>query len=76
MTLTVESDTNFYITDSEQYNVTISPSEPRYFFYNFKPQENRSDLYNYRTVVLQVNSDDDICMMISIQNISVSSHRF
>ncbi|XP_044738030.1 SID1 transmembrane family member 1-like [Chrysoperla carnea] len=65
----VKHDTEFYITDSVQYNVTISPSEPKYFFYEFK-KENMTYKYNYRTVVLQVESDDDVCMMISIQNVN------
>nr|QRW27851.1 sid-like C [Phaedon cochleariae] len=71
-TINVHSQKNFYIEHSKEYNFTVSPSEPRYFFYNFST--NVSQLVttdsNYETVILEVTSDDDICMTVSIQNIS------
>lgn len=50
---------------SKERSVHVSPAEPRY--YDFKFQE------DIETVLLRVDSDDDICMTVSIQNKSVSS---
>ncbi|XP_074040401.1 sid-1-related C isoform X2 [Leptinotarsa decemlineata] len=62
----------FYIDHSEEYNFTVSPSEPKYFFYNFSTNVSQLMIAesNYETVILEVSSDDDICMTVSIQNIS------
>jgi hypothetical protein len=49
---------------SEERSVCVSPAEPQY--YDFKFQE------DIETVLLRVDSDDDICMTVSIQNKSVS----
>lgn len=49
---------------SEERSVYVSPAEPR--FYEFKFTD------NVETVLLRVDSDDDICMTVSIQNMSVS----
>ncbi|KAJ8921215.1 hypothetical protein NQ315_013687 [Exocentrus adspersus] len=70
-TVNVESQEHFKIQPSVLYNFSISPSEPRYFFYNFTTNLTlaRKDS-NYETVILEVNSDDDICMTVSIQNVS------
>ncbi|XP_019878663.2 SID1 transmembrane family member 1 [Aethina tumida] len=68
---TVEVDyvEDFYIKPSVQYNTTVSPSEPRYFYYNFSSNASLNDLdSNYETVILEVNSEDNICMTVSIQN--------
>lgn len=72
---TVEVDyvEDFYIKPSVQYNTTVSPSEPRYFYYNFSSNASLNDLdSNYETVILEVNSEDNICMTVSIQNAKVS----
>ena len=50
----------------EKRMVSITPSEPRYFAFVF-PQ-------NVRTILLEVDSNQTTCMIISIQNISVSKH--
>jgi hypothetical protein len=50
---------------SEERSVYVSPSEPRYYDFQFQA--------DMETVVLRVDSDDDICMTVSIQNKSVSS---
>jgi len=49
---------------SEERSVYVSPAEPR--FYEFKFTD------GIETVLLRVDSDDDICMTVSIQNMSVS----
>lgn len=49
---------------SEKRSVYVSPAEPR--FYEFKFTDNTE------TVLLRVDSEDDICMTVSIQNMSVS----
>lgn len=49
---------------SEGRSVYVSPAEPR--FYEFKFTD------DIETVLLRVDSDDDICMTVSIQNMSVS----
>ncbi|XP_018319207.1 SID1 transmembrane family member 1-like isoform X2 [Agrilus planipennis] len=66
----VTDETDFYIDLGKQYNITISPSEPRYYFYTFHQNVTVNDKYNLKTVILEVNSDDLICMTISIQNAS------
>ncbi|KAJ8978861.1 hypothetical protein NQ317_009005 [Molorchus minor] len=42
-----------------------------YFYYNFATNLTRDNKdWNYETIILEVNSDDDICMTVSIQNVS------
>lgn len=53
----------FFIGLSQIYEVIVSPSEPSYFVFKF--QENYPD-----TVLLQVNSSDDTCTAVSIQNLT------
>jgi len=49
---------------SEKRSVYVSPAEPRFYAFKFTD--------NIETVLLRVDSDDDICMTVSIQNMSVS----
>jgi hypothetical protein len=49
---------------SEERSVYVSPAEPRYYEFKFEGET--------ETVLLRVDSDDDICMTVSIQNMSVS----
>lgn len=46
-------------------NVTISPAEPIYYNYNFNDEDKVS------SVLVQVDSDSEICMTMSIQNTTV-----
>lgn len=46
--------------------IEISPSEPIYYGYIFSKQADNS------SVIVRVESDNDICMTVSIQNTSVS----
>lgn len=73
-TVTVDFPKYFQLEHSTLYNFSISPSEPQYFFYNFTSPDNSSEenvnSSNYDTVILEVFSDDNICTVISIQNVS------
>lgn len=42
--------------------VKITPSTPRFYLYEFAP--------NVSSILLHVESKDDLCMIVSIQNIS------
>ncbi|RZC36405.1 Sid-1-related C [Asbolus verrucosus] len=70
-TVRVDYQEDFVIKPSRTYNFTISPSEPRYYFYNFTTNlSSEVENSNYDTVILKVESDDTVCMTVSIQNIS------
>lgn len=60
---------DFYVESNKIYTTTISPSTPKFYYYNFPLNDSKST----SNVKLEVNSTDDICMMASIQNYSVSS---
>ncbi|CAH1987156.1 unnamed protein product [Acanthoscelides obtectus] len=61
----------FYLDHQRSYNFNITPSEPRYFYYNFTTNTLlKENTNNYETVILEVTSDDEICMTVSIQNVS------
>lgn len=42
----------------------------RYYFYEFT--ENSTNRSNFKTVILEVDSSNEICMTVSIQNATVS----
>ncbi|EGI61710.1 SID1 transmembrane family member 1, partial [Acromyrmex echinatior] len=52
-----------YKYSEKKVEVQISPSEPIYYGYIFSKQENSS-------VIVRVESDNDICMTVSVQNTS------
>lgn len=58
----------FYVDANNNYSVTISPSKPQYVYYKFA--ENDSD-----TVLLDIDSTDDICLIVSVQDSRVSHRR-
>ncbi|KAF5284132.1 hypothetical protein FQR65_LT00132 [Abscondita terminalis] len=61
--------TNIFVELNIEYNIVVSPSKPLYYFYSFL--KNASDEgNNSETVLLKVNSEDDVCMLVSIQNAS------
>ncbi|XP_033325019.2 SID1 transmembrane family member 1 [Megalopta genalis] len=62
--LNVTQDLHFYLRSGEERSVTISPSEPNYYGYTF-PKEAESS-----SVIVHVESGNDICMTVSIQNTS------
>jgi hypothetical protein len=49
---------------SEERQIYVSPADPQYYAFSFKG--------DIETVLLRVDSNDDICMTVSIQNRSVS----
>ncbi|KAL0130708.1 hypothetical protein PUN28_002379 [Cardiocondyla obscurior] len=54
---------DFYLRSGNKIQAQISPSEPVYFGYIFSKHENSS-------VIVSVESDNDICMTVSVQNTS------
>ncbi|XP_054015847.1 SID1 transmembrane family member 1-like [Hylaeus anthracinus] len=64
--LNVTQDTQFYLRTGEKRLMEISPSEPIYYGYTFQEQVESS------SVIVHVESESDICMTVSIQNISVN----
>ncbi|XP_012056983.1 PREDICTED: SID1 transmembrane family member 1-like [Atta cephalotes] len=54
---------DFYLSSRKKVEVQISPSEPIYYGYIFSKEENSS-------VIVRVESDNDICMTVSVQNTS------
>ncbi|XP_069691138.1 SID1 transmembrane family member 1-like isoform X2 [Periplaneta americana] len=60
--LRVDEEKDFFIELSHERTLFVSPSEPRYYAFKFED--------GAETVLLRVDSDDDICMTISIQNMS------
>lgn len=53
-----------FFSTGENKTVEISPSQPIYYGYTFSGQVESS------SVIVHVKSDSDICMTVSIQNIS------
>ncbi|XP_063979425.1 SID1 transmembrane family member 2-like [Diachasmimorpha longicaudata] len=60
--LSVIAETDFYIRSGESRTLKLSPSEPRYYAYNFSNQADSS------SVLVKIESDSDTCMTVSIQN--------
>lgn len=69
LTVFMEFEENFFINHSVRYNVTVTPSKPKYYFYKFESNYTENSAHS---MVLHVNSNDDVCMLISIQNSTVS----
>ncbi|KAF2901357.1 hypothetical protein ILUMI_04829 [Ignelater luminosus] len=65
VTIRVEEQTNFYIEQEKNYSMIISPSQPKYFYYKYNKTE---DSENAKPVILEVDSNDDTCLTMSIQN--------
>lgn len=61
----------FFVIDDHNITLTVSPSQSRYFFYKFASEE--SD-----TLTIQVDSNDDACLIVSVQDstVSTSEHKF
>lgn len=56
----------YFYSLGDERTVQISPSEPIYYGYIFPQQTENS------TVIVRVESDNDTCMTVSVQNTSVS----
>lgn len=55
----------FYIQRDENNSLTISPSQPQYVYYKFTDSDTDS-------VIIEIDSADDVCLTVSIQDSSVS----
>ncbi|CAL7951792.1 unnamed protein product [Xylocopa violacea] len=62
--LNMTQEHHFYLNTGEYRTVEISPSQPIYYGYNFQGNTENS------SVIVHVESDNDICMTFSIQNTS------
>ncbi|VEN33856.1 unnamed protein product [Callosobruchus maculatus] len=57
----LEEQKHFFLQANTSYTLTVSPSQPKYAFYKFT--KTTSD-----TVVVEVESEDDVCLTMSIQD--------
>ncbi|CAG9856719.1 unnamed protein product [Phyllotreta striolata] len=57
----LKEEKNFFVELNKTYSLSVSPSESRYVFYKF--DSNTSD-----TVVVEVESDDEKCLIVSVQD--------
>ncbi|RZC40785.1 Sid-1-related A [Asbolus verrucosus] len=57
----VEEERDFYLQDGSNYSITVSPSQTRYYYYQFP--NNKSD-----TAIIEITSNDDVCLTVSIQD--------
>ncbi|XP_034934611.1 SID1 transmembrane family member 2-like [Chelonus insularis] len=60
--LTVDLEDDFYLSLGKSREISITPAEPRYYAYNF------SDKIESASVLMKVESHEDTCMTVSIQN--------
>lgn len=61
----LEEQKNFYVELNKNYSLAVSPSEPKYVF--FRTDKNVSD-----TVIIQIDSEDEFCFTVSVQDSKVS----
>lgn len=59
---------DFFINSKLEYNTTVSPSKPVYYYYNFRDEHNAAT--ESGAVLVSATSDSNTCMMMSIQNSS------
>ncbi|KAF9407764.1 hypothetical protein HW555_012328 [Spodoptera exigua] len=76
--------TDFYVDVNKELSLNVTPSSPKYYFFSFdqhpwniteKGPKQMSSRFNYtipKSVILIIDSDDDICATVSIQNNSQS----
>lgn len=57
----LEEEEDFYVKSSQNYSLTVSPSEPNYVFYKFN--SNTSD-----TIFIEMFSEDEYCLTVSVQS--------
>lgn len=65
--VSVELDDLFRLVSNKSYEIDVSPGMSRIFYYNFPLEET---LKYGNNVILVLNSNDSICMTVSIQNAS------
>ncbi|KAF7272265.1 hypothetical protein GWI33_014926 [Rhynchophorus ferrugineus] len=59
--LKLEKEKEFYVKRDVKYELTVSPSRSKYVYFKF--DNSSSD-----TVVIEVDSDDDVCLTVSVQD--------
>lgn len=57
----------FYVKRDDEYSVIVSPSQPRYVYYKFTESDSDS-------IIIEVDSEDDVCLTVSVQDSSVSNN--
>lgn len=70
-TLTGEIQKDFFVTTNKVYNTTVSASLPIYYYYSFNDEASNSKQSG--AVFVELNSITSTCMLISIQNSTVST---
>lgn len=58
---------DYYIKNDVNYTTVVSPTEPQFFYYSFKRNKNEN-----QTVLIEIESNDENCLMASIQKSFVS----
>jgi hypothetical protein len=61
VSVVVEEERNFYLTENKKYSIAVSPSETKYYYYKFLDRRST-------TAVVEITSDDDVCLTVSIQD--------
>lgn len=61
ISVVVEEERNFYLLEGIPYEITVSPSESKYYYYKFTNKKHAS-------AILEITSDDDVCLTVSIQD--------
>ncbi|XP_049887079.1 SID1 transmembrane family member 1-like [Pectinophora gossypiella] len=77
---------DFYVEVDKEVNLTVTPSTPKYYYFSFDHYplnvttgKGFLPRFNYtipKNVILIIESDDDVCAVVSIQNNSVSRRNF
>lgn len=70
VTIIAEEVFDYYIKDETNYTVTVSPSEPAFFYYSFKKNTNKTSVF------VAIDSLDDTCLTVSVQNSLVRNLEF
>ncbi|KAJ8707612.1 hypothetical protein PYW07_011289 [Mythimna separata] len=71
--------TDFYVDVNKEIPLNVTPSSPKYFFFSFdqhpwnisKTGPIKMSRFNYtipKSVILMIDSDDNVCATVSIQN--------
>ncbi|CAG9828914.1 unnamed protein product [Diabrotica balteata] len=61
VTVELQEEKIFYLKQDTNYNISVGPSEPRYAYFRF--EKDTAD-----TVVIEVDSEDELCLTISVQD--------
>lgn len=65
VSVVANEEVDFYIEKDRNYSLSVSPSHPRYVYYKFTEDDSDS-------ILIYLNSLDDVCLTISIQDSVVS----